>query len=85
MTKAMQTALLTTVNAPYQTSLDAGELAVALCMHDIKLAQVGSFLTETPVDAQIAFAEAHGISKAELAATATQFANWSGQPVALAA
>ncbi|EEE35268.1 conserved hypothetical protein [Rhodobacteraceae bacterium KLH11] len=85
MTKAMQTAILTTVNAPYQTILDAGELALAISKHDIKLAQVGSFFTETPVDAQIVFAEAHGISKAELKATAIEFANWSGQPVVLAA
>ncbi|MDX8355643.1 hypothetical protein [Cognatiyoonia sp. IB215182] len=85
MTKAMQTAILTTVNAPYQTTLDAGELALAISKHNIKLAQVGSFLTETPIDAQVAFAEAHGISKATLEATATQFADWSGQAVALAA
>ena len=37
------------------------------------------------VDQQIAFAAAHGIPKAELEATAALFANWSGQPVALAA
>jgi len=85
MTKTMQTAILTTVNAPYQTMLDADALALAISQHDIKLAQVGSFLTETPVDAQIAFAEAHGVSKAELEETAALFANWSGQPVALAA
>lgn len=84
MTNAMQTAILTTVNAPYQTILDAGELALAISKHDITLAQVGSFLTETSVDAQIAFAEAHGIFKADLEATAVEFANWSGQPVALA-
>lgn len=85
MTKAMQTAILTTVNAPYQSILDAGELALAISKNDIKLAQVGSFLTETPVDQQIAFAAAYGIPKAELEATAALFANWSGQPVALAA
>ncbi|WP_299752936.1 hypothetical protein [uncultured Tateyamaria sp.] len=85
MTNAMQTVILTTVNAPYQTILDAGQLALAISKQDIKLAQVGSFLTETSVEAQIAFAEAHGISKATLEATATQFADWSGQPVALAA
>lgn len=84
MTKAMQTEILTTVNAPYQAILGAGELALAISMHDIKLAQVASFLTEIPIEAQVAFAEAHGISKAELEETATLFANWSGQPVALA-
>ena len=48
MTKTMQTAILTTVNAPCQTILDAGELALAISRRDIKLAQVGSFLTENP-------------------------------------
>lgn len=81
----MQTAILTTVNAPYQTSLDAAELALAISNQEIKLAQVGSFLTETPVDDQIAFAETFGISKVALSATASEFANWSGQTVALAA
>ena len=85
MTNAMQTAILTTVNAPYQTMLDADQLALAISKKDIKLAQVGSFLTETPVAHQIAFAEAFGISDAELQVTAVAFANWSGQPVALAA
>ena len=84
MTKAMQTAILTTVNAPYQSMLDADQLAMAIAKADIKLAQVGSFLTETPAADQKAFAGAFGISEEQLHSTATAFANWSGQSVALA-
>ncbi len=84
MTKAMQTAILTTVNAPYQTMLDSDQLALAIAKADIKLAQVGSFLTETSPADQKAFAGAFGISDEQLNCTATAFANWSGQSVALA-
>lgn len=85
MTKAMQTALLTTVNAPYQVTLDADALAAALLAGDIQIGQVGSFFTETPVAAQIAFASSYRISSETLAETAKAFANWSGQSVDLAA
>lgn len=84
MPDVTQMTILTTVNAPYQTSLDASELAQAISMKDFKVAQVGSFLTEVPVVAQLAFAEALGIPKSELKATATEFAHWSGQLVPLA-
>ncbi len=85
MTKNMQTAMMTTVNAPFQTYLDTDALAYAISTGDIVPGQVGSFFTETAVDAQKTFAAAHGISPAVLAQTATDFANWSGQPVALTA
>lgn len=81
----MQTVLLTTVNAPYQVTLDADELAVALHAGDIKVGQVGSFFTEIPVAAQTAFASSFEISSEALADTAKAFANWSGQAVTLAA
>ncbi|MGJ8623424.1 MAG: hypothetical protein ACSHW1_11645 [Yoonia sp.] len=81
----MQTAVLTTVNAPFQTYLDAEALAGAIMSGDIGTGQVGSFFTETAVDAQKMFAEAHGISAAALTKTATDFTTWSGQPVILAA
>ena len=85
MTHDMQTALLTTVNAPFQTYLDADALACAISSSDIAKGQVGSFYTETAIEAQKAFAMAHGISAATLLQTATNFSNWSGQAVALAA
>jgi len=85
MTQAMQTVLLTTVNAPYQVTLDAGALAAALQAGDIKVGQVGSFFTETPVTAQTTFAASFGISSEALIQTAKAFANWSGQSVDLAA
>jgi len=85
MAYAMQTALLTTVNAPYQVTLDAGELAAALQAGEIELGQITSFFTETPVPAQKAFASSFGVSSETLAQTAKKFADWSGQPVILVA
>lgn len=85
MTHTMQTAILTTVNASFQTYLDAEALAYAITAGEIRTGQVGSFFTETAVEAQKSFAEAYGITVAALTQTASDFANWSGQPVALAA
>ena len=85
MTVDVQTALLTTVNAPYQVQLDAGALAVALSAGDVALGQVSSFFTETSVDAQKAFAHEQGISTDTLKLAAVAFKNWSGQYVALIA
>lgn len=85
MTQTMQTAILTTVNAPFQTYLDAEALACAISTGDITTGQVGSFYTETAVEAQKAFAMAYGITAAILAQTAAEFSSWSGQSVALAA
>jgi len=84
MTHPMQTALMTTVNAPYQVTLDAGALAAALQTGQIELGQIASFFTETPVAAQKAFASSFGVSSETLAQTAKKFADWSGQPVVLA-
>jgi hypothetical protein len=85
MTQTMQAAILTTVNAPFQTYLDANALACAISSGEIATGQVGSFFTETAVEAQKSFATAYGITVEALAQTATDFANWSGQPVALVA
>lgn len=85
MTKEMQTALLTTVNAPYQTYLDGGALAAALNTGDITKGQVSSFFTETTVAEQLAFAKLHGVLDDSLTATATAFATWSGQKLPLLA
>jgi len=79
MTQEMQTALLTTVNAPYQTYLDGSALAAALNAGDITNGQVSSFFTETTVADQKAFAKLHGLPDETLTATATAFAAWSGQ------
>lgn len=85
MTQDMQTALLTTVNAPYQMQLDADGLAAALKSGDVALGQVSSFFTETAVETQKAFADQHGISADALADVAGSFQDWSGQSVALIA
>lgn len=85
MTHDMQTALLTTVNAPYQNQLDAGGLAAALKSEDVYVGQVSSFFTETDVETQKAFAFEHGISADALTHVAGVFQDWSGQPVPLVA
>lgn len=83
MTHEMQTALLTTVNAPYQTYLDGGALAAALNAGDISKGQVNSFFTETTVADQKAFAKLHGVPDETLTSTAIAFAAWSGQKTPL--
>lgn len=85
MTHDMQTALLTTVNAPYQNQLDASGLAAALKSANVALGQVSSFFTETGVETQKAFAVEHGISADALTHVAGAFQGWSGQSVALIA
>lgn len=85
MTHDMQTALLTTVNAPYQNQLDAGELAAALKNEHVVLGQVSSFFTETDVETQKAFAIEHGMSVDALAHVAGVFRDWSGQSAPLVA
>ena len=85
MTQDMQTALLTTVNAPYQNQLDAGELAAALKSENVALGQVSSFFTETDVETQKSFASDHGISDTALTHIAGVFQEWSGQMVPLVA
>ena len=85
MTKALETALLTTVNAPYLAYVDAQGLASSIVGKDVGLAQVGSFFTEIPVDQQLAFAEEHGVTHDALTQSAAAFQDYSGQDVALAA
>ena len=80
----MQTAILTTVNAPYQDYLGADELAAAISNASFTLGQVGSFFTETPADAQLAFGQEYGITADKLHQLAHSFADWSGQSVTLA-
>ena len=85
MMKEMQSTLLTTVNAPYQTYLDGSALAAALSAGDVKLGQVNSFFMETTVKEQKAFAELHGVPWSVLIATAEAFTDWSGYKPALLA
>jgi len=76
--KELQTALLTTVNAPYQTHLDSSALAAALNAGEISTGEVNSFFMEVTVPDQLAFAKLHGVREAILIETGTVFANWSG-------
>ena len=77
--------VLTTVNAPYASSVDAAALARALRERNVSLGQVASFLTEVPEADQIAFGVSHGIDADELKSVASAFAEWSGQSAPLAA
>ena len=85
MTQEMQSTLLTTVNAPYQTCLDGRALAAALSAGDVKLGQVNSFFMETSSEDQQAFAKLHGVPESVLIEAAESFANWSGQELTLLA
>lgn len=79
----MQTALLTTVNAPYQTYLEGSALAAALNVGEITIGQVNSFFMEIKVADQLAFAKQHGVREATLIETEKAFATWSGQDPAI--
>jgi hypothetical protein len=85
MSLETQTALLTTVNAPYQNCLDESGLAAALLEDKIALGQVSSFLTEIDAVEQKSFALEFGISVEKLTQVAQSFTNWSGQTAALVA
>jgi hypothetical protein len=80
--------VLTTVNAPYSKKLTAGELAA--CLHDVEAAKkvagpISTFLGEVHPGLQETFAQAHGITKEDLAAFAKAFSAWSGDDYPLAA
>ena len=80
--------VLTTVNAPYSNKLDAQELVH--CLLDPASAQaacgpMSSFFGDVIPELQIAFAEMHGVSKAQLVAAAKAFAEFSGQSCTLLA
>ena len=77
--------LLTTINAPYKSYVDAPTLAGYLKDGEITVGQVNSFLTEVPVEKQLSFAKQFAIPKKTLMATAQAFHDWSGQVVALVA
>lgn len=85
MTDPATICILTTVNAPYASAVDAAKLASALRAGHVSLGQVASFLTEVPRAEQLAFAASHGIDRGELKTVARTFADWSGQSVPLAA
>ena len=81
MTQEKQIALLTIVNAPYQTYMDGSALAAAICAGDFKKGQVSSFFTEAEADVQKEFAQFFGVPKNTLVETAAAFAKWSGQTI----
>lgn len=74
--------VLSIVNAPYSDQLTGDELAHALTDIDVAKkypGQVSSFLGEVPLEGQLEFAAAHGVSEDTLKATAQEFADWSGE------
>ena len=82
------TLVLTTVNAPYTLQLSAQELAVCLLDYAAARAVPGhmsSFFGEVQPDRQRAFADAFGITHAQLVAAARAFSDYSGESYPLAA
>jgi hypothetical protein len=80
--------VLSTVNAPYSKKLDAQGLVQ--CLLDPTAAKaacgpVSSFFGDVKPELQIAFAQMHGITHAQLVAAAKTFAAYSGQSYPLAA
>jgi uncharacterized protein YqgV (UPF0045/DUF77 family) len=74
--------ILTTVNAPYATYVDAARLAD--CLESVEAAhqamgQVYSFFTEVPIARQAEFARTFGVSSASLAKLAEYLSIQSGQ------
>ena len=80
--------VLTTVNAPYSKQLSAQEVAYCLLDHAAAKTAPGhmsSFFGEVKPELQLAFAEFHNVTHAQLAAAAKAFSNYSGEPYPLAA
>ncbi len=80
--------VLTTVNSSYSKKLDAQDLVD--CLLDPSSAEaacgpMSSFFGEVSPELQIAFAEMHGITNAQLVAAAKTFAEFSGQSYPLSA
>jgi hypothetical protein len=80
--------ILTTVNAPYSTKLDAQELAHCLLDSTAAKAMPGhmsTFFGEVKPALQIGFAGMFDISEQQLSAAAKAFAAYSGESYPLAA
>jgi hypothetical protein len=80
--------VLATVNAPYSKKLDAQ--GVVHCLLDPVAAKeacgpMSSFFGDVQPELQIAFAQSHGITDAQLVAAAKAFAAYSGRSYPLAA
>ena len=80
--------ILTIVNAPYSTKLDAHGLV--RCLLDPAAAQaacgpMSSFFGDVEPELQFAFAEMFGVDQNQLIAAARTFAEFSGQSYPLAA
>ena len=79
--------VLTTVNAPYSTHLNAQELVGFLLDHAAAKTVPGhmsSFFGDVHPALQLEFASLFGISEPQLVAAAKSFASYSGQPYPLA-
>ncbi len=88
MTATAFEALMSKVNAPYGQYACAADLAAHIADPAIGgeyFAQVWSFYTEVPLDAQIAFAAHHNVSEEELVKAAKKLAYETGAPLPLAA
>jgi hypothetical protein len=79
--------ILSTVNAPHSVQLDAQ--ALAHCLIDPAAARavpghMSSFFSEVRPELQVAFAGQYNISREQLVAAATAFADYSGERYPLA-
>lgn len=80
--------VLTTVNAPYSTTLDAVELAYCLTHPEAAQQHPGhmsTFFGEVPPDLQITFCEAAEITPAQHKTAMDTFAAYSGESYQIAA
>jgi hypothetical protein len=80
--------VLTTVNAPYSTPLNAQELVYCLLDHTAAKEMPGhmsSFFGDVKPELQSEFADLFGISHSELVAAAKAFSEYSGEHYPLAA
>jgi len=80
--------VLTTVNAPHSTKLNAQELAHCLLDHAVAKTMPGhmsAFFGEVEPEHQLAFAELFNIPQSQLVAAAKKFSNYSGELYPLAA
>lgn len=81
MSDAATSIILTTINAPYRTKIDADTLAA--CIRDHALAKlhagpISGFFMEIPEAKRKAFAMSRGISHQDLRQATELFMNWTG-------
>lgn len=74
--------ILTTINAPYRTKIDADTLAACIRDHDLAKLHAGpisGFFMEIPETKRRAFAMSRGISDQDLQQATELFMNWTGR------